>query len=92
MTLDQQLADLPEPLRRRLAQRGFDPQRLAAWGADIFRGQDERNRLKGDVQPVGEDRIVTAPDPSNPRFAELHERGAAAVAAGQLAICVLAGG
>ncbi len=92
MTLDQELAALAEPLRQRLAQRGFDPRRLESWAADIFRGQDERNRLKGDVQPVGEDRIVAAPDPSDPLFAEHHARGAAALAAGQLAVCVLAGG
>jgi UTP--glucose-1-phosphate uridylyltransferase len=92
MTLEQALAALPEELRKRLSQRGFDPKRLATWAADIHRGQDQRNRLGGAVRPVGESLIATAPTPEDPRWSELQGLGAAALKRGELAVCVLAGG
>ena len=92
MSLDQTIAALPAQLRERLAKRGFDPKQLAIWAAEVHRGQDQRNRLKGDVRPVGEASIATTPTPEDPRWSELEQLGTAALENGELAVCVLAGG
>ncbi len=92
MALEQAIAALPDKLRKRLAARGFDPKQLATWAADMDRGQDQRNRLSGDVRPVSEASIATAPTGADPRWSELHQLGAAALERGELAVCVLAGG
>lgn len=90
-TLAAQLSALPPALGERLAARGFDPDRLCGWATDLERSADARNRIAGDVRPVPADMIERLPPEGAAREA-LVRRGAEALARGELAVCVLAGG
>ncbi len=90
-TLEEQLDALPSSLRDRLAKRGFDPAQLVAWAADD-RSADARNRITGEVKPVPAGDLASLPAPGSDEHADLTKRGEAILAAGQLAVCVLAGG
>jgi UTP--glucose-1-phosphate uridylyltransferase len=98
--LRDELARLPAPLRARLNDAGFDAERLVALAAPLFaraRGEaavdrEERNRVRGAVEPPHEEDVAPAPIPGS----QVHERlgaiGLDAVRRGELAFCVLAGG
>ena len=88
-TLRDELDALPPALRERLRARGFEPEVLRRWAAGLGAGPDDKNRLRGTVEPprAGDVRDI-APDEAR-AFAE---RGREAVARGELAVCVLAGG
>ncbi len=90
--LAEALAALDPSLLARLRAHGFDPARLGAWAATVGVGRDERNRLPGEVEAPRAGDVVDAPVPGTPDHARLHAVGAAALARGELALCVLAGG
>jgi UTP--glucose-1-phosphate uridylyltransferase len=92
MTLDEQLQSLAEPLRARLAKRGFDADKLRAWAAGMARGEAERNHLRGQLAPVKPSDIDQLPQAGSGESERLSEIGAEAIARGELALCVLAGG
>ena len=95
-----ELAVVPAPLRARLDAAGFDPDRLVALAAPLFaraRGDhaaagDERNRVKGLVEPPRPGDVVDAPVAGTPEHARLSAVGLASIRRGELALCVLAGG
>jgi UTP--glucose-1-phosphate uridylyltransferase len=83
-----ELDSLPAALGARLAARGFDPERLVSWAGRLGQG-DDINRLSGAVTIVDPASLKAVPDG---RRDELTARGDEALAAGEVAICVLAGG
>jgi UTP--glucose-1-phosphate uridylyltransferase len=84
------LKDLPDALKARLQARGFDGGQLLEWAGRVGEG-DERNRLTGEVELVPESELERLPRDEQERAA-LRARGERALASGELAICVLAGG
>ncbi|WP_437926845.1 UTP--glucose-1-phosphate uridylyltransferase [Sorangium sp. So ce291] len=92
MSLAQQLSALPAPLLKRLHDRGFDGSRLSRWAATIGVERDARNRLPGRVEPPTPDDITAAPVEGTAEHGRYRERGLAALAGGEVALCVLAGG
>lgn len=92
MLLDDQLNALPPVLLARLAARGFDARKLTSWAATVGKDRDQRNRLPGLVEPPRSEDIHDAPDSSGPDYGRLTALGREALAQGQVALCVLAGG
>ncbi len=92
MNLHGELASLPRALRGRLDARGFDPAQLEAWAATIGKDRDRRNRLPGKVEPPYPGDLADVPAEGTAAFEEHRARGQAALARGEVALCVLAGG
>ncbi len=100
--LRRELADLPAPLQEHLGRSGFDAERLitlarpimerARSGAPPGAGAGDRNRIGGRVEPPREGDIVDAPTPGTEVHRRLEDKGLAAIAGGEVALCVLAGG
>jgi UTP--glucose-1-phosphate uridylyltransferase len=91
-TLEQQVAALPAALRARLDARGFDASRLGAWATGVGKDVDAKNRIGGSVAPPEPSDIADLPPEGSPERARLHDLGARALASGEVALCVLAGG
>lgn len=96
-SLVQQLAALDPLLVSRLRSAGFDEARFLALAASLTEGdaearRRERNCVKGDVQAPRASEIATMPEAGTAEHARLRDRGAAAIAAGELAFCTMAGG
>jgi UTP--glucose-1-phosphate uridylyltransferase len=95
-----ELAALPEPLRNKLRAAGFDADRLISLAAPLWaraRGdavldKEARNRVRGVVEPPGLDDVRDAPVSGSPDGSRLERAGLEAIARGELALCVLAGG
>jgi UTP--glucose-1-phosphate uridylyltransferase len=92
MRLDEQIAALPPSLIERLTARGWSPAKLKAWAASIGVERDRRNRLPGTVEPPRLSEIEDAPAPGTAEHAAFAAAGAGALARGEVALCVLAGG
>jgi UTP--glucose-1-phosphate uridylyltransferase len=90
--LAEQLAALPQAVRERLAQHGFDQQRLLTLGARLARGEIDTGLVSGKIEPPAEGDVVELPEAGTPAYRALEERGAAALKQGQVALVVLAGG
>jgi UTP--glucose-1-phosphate uridylyltransferase len=101
--LRSQLAGLPAPLRERLDAAGFDAQRLVELAATLsVRAssgtnadaalRDERNRVRGRVEPPGPGAVPDAPQPGTPEHERYTSKGLEAIGRGELALCVMAGG
>jgi len=94
------LAKLPAPLSARLAAAGFDPERLVTLARPLWaraRGEatldkDERNRVRGVVEPPRPDETPDTPVPGTPEHSRLEKLGLEAIRRGELALCVMAGG
>jgi UTP--glucose-1-phosphate uridylyltransferase len=94
------LAKIPAPLRARLDASGFDDARLVTLAAPLFArargqetaGKDERNRVRGVVEPPRESDVRDAPSPGGADHERLAASGLAAIRRGELALCVMAGG
>jgi UTP--glucose-1-phosphate uridylyltransferase len=84
--------DALEPtLRARLAAAAFDPAWLVTRARSLrARGAKDRNRVTGRVRAPRNDEI--GPLPEGETRAQLAKRGEDALKAGELALCVLAGG
>jgi len=99
-TLREELSSLPADLRGHLAASGFDPELLVTLARPLQEraagkatgDKDERNRIRGAVEPPGREDVVDAPTPGTPEHARLSELGVRAIRDGQLAFCVMAGG
>ena len=92
MNLHDQLTALPPPILARLAARGFDPRQLEAWAAMIGKDRDLRNRLAGEVEPPHPGDLADVPAPGSAEWEAYAARGREALARGEVALCVLAGG
>jgi UTP--glucose-1-phosphate uridylyltransferase len=101
--LRSQLASLPAALRERLDAAGFDAQRLVELAATLrVRAssgtnadaalRDERNRVRGGVEPPGPGAVPDAPEPGTPEHERYALKGLEAIRRGELAVCVMAGG
>lgn len=91
MSLAAEIEALPSALKARLERRGFSAATLCGWAADR-RSDDERNRLTGDVRPVAPGVVSGLPPADSDAFSALRRQGEEALARGELAVCVLAGG
>ncbi len=100
-----ELASLSPALRARLDAAGFDPTRLLSLagllalraargpaGGGAAAERDERNRIRGVVDPPRAEDVVDAPKAGSPERERLAARGLEAIARGELAFCVMAGG
>jgi UTP--glucose-1-phosphate uridylyltransferase len=94
------LAKMPPALREKLDAAGFDEGRLVSLAAPLWaraRGEatpdrDERNRVRGIVEPPREGDVPDAPVAATTEHARLAELGLQAIRRGELAMCVMAGG
>lgn len=91
MTLSEQLAGLDPALVHELKRYGFDPRRLETWAKSLG-GGDARNRVGGTVLPPEADDILPLPEADSAEGKRLAEVGMGALARGELAFIVLAGG
>jgi UTP--glucose-1-phosphate uridylyltransferase len=92
VTLDQDLAQLPQTLVERLSARGFDPRRLLEWSALVGQPREARNQLQGIVEPPRPEDVIDLPAPGSPENLRHQELGRQALERGEVALCVLAGG
>ncbi|NUP09466.1 MAG: hypothetical protein HOW73_25715 [Polyangiaceae bacterium] len=92
MTLADDIAALPDDMKRRLSERGFREERLFAWAKGIGQAKDERNRYKGVVTAPRPGDVSDAPEPGTAEHARYYAKGLEALRAGKVALCVLAGG
>ncbi len=98
--LRDELGNLPAPLRIRLEAAGFDAEGLVALAAPLFaraRGDatasgEERNRIRGLVEPPRAGDIKEAPAPGSAAHEQLAAVGLETLRRGELAFCVMAGG
>lgn len=86
-----ELARLDPDLLAELNHHGFDADRLIAWSAMLDRGPDQ-NRVPGEVTAPEPGDVARLPEHDSPPERELAARGMQALAAGELALVVLAGG
>jgi UTP--glucose-1-phosphate uridylyltransferase len=91
-TLSEEIAALSPALKERLAARGFSTEGLLARAAVAGKDRDSRNRLPGVVEPPLPGDVLDLPDPASPEAERLRNKGLDAIARGELALCVLAGG
>src|SRR5262245_21790533 len=90
-TLTDQLAALDPALRRELEAHGFRDEQLLRWAGERA-GDPSRNWVKGRVEVPSPGDVQPLPARDSAEGRELAERGMAALAAGELAVIVLAGG
>jgi UTP--glucose-1-phosphate uridylyltransferase len=96
MTLARELDALPVSQKTHLAQFGFDEANLRALAAtltgDAIVRRTERNRVRGVVRPPTAAMLRDLPAAGTPAYAELSALGNAALARGEVAFVVMAGG
>jgi UTP--glucose-1-phosphate uridylyltransferase len=94
--LESDLDRLSPSLRARLEAGAFDRNRLLGWastlGGDVATRRQARNRVAGPVSVPRGDEILSTPAPETPESDKLALLGDAAIARGELAFCVMAGG
>jgi UTP--glucose-1-phosphate uridylyltransferase len=98
--LRRELGAIDKELRARLDAAGFDVERVVALAAPLFaraRGEatvdrDERNRVRGVVEPPRPDDVFDAPAAGLQEYRRLSAAGASAIRRGEVAFCVMAGG
>ncbi|MFO0592091.1 MAG: UTP--glucose-1-phosphate uridylyltransferase [Polyangiaceae bacterium] len=91
-TLLEEIEALSPAQKERLAARGFSADALLRNASVAGKDRDGRNRLRGDVRPPLASDVLDAPDPASTEGQRLRDKGLAAIARGELALCVLAGG
>ena len=87
--LEAQLRALDAALLARLQKRGFDADQLLGWAASIGGDHGARNRLKGEVREIDPAIVHGTPEVGSVAHDRLTALGAAALASGELAVCVL---
>lgn len=95
--LERQLSSIDSALRQRLDHAGFDQARFLERAATLTEGDADvrrrtRNTVKGEVTAPRAGEIAELPPAGSPERERLRARGAAALAAGELAFCTMAGG
>jgi UTP--glucose-1-phosphate uridylyltransferase len=95
-SLAKDLDSLPSTLRARLAAAGFDRERLLALGSsltgDVATRRDTRNRVAGPVAAPSPGELLEAPIAGDDDYERLAAVGREAMARGELAFVVMAGG
>ncbi len=90
--LSEEISKIPAHVRARLDLYGFDEARLARLGERLQRGADDTGVVTGRVEPPAPADVAKLPAPGTKERAELEALGASALAAGKVALVVLAGG
>jgi UTP--glucose-1-phosphate uridylyltransferase len=91
-SLERELLAIPPDVTRRLEEHGFDAARLVRLGANLARGEDDRGIVTGRIEAPYASDVVKLPEPGTAERQEIEQRGRAALAAGEVALVVLAGG
>lgn len=91
-TLEQEFRSLPEPLMQELVAHGFDIALLLKLASRLGEDVDARNRLASGVTPPEPEDLARLPEPGTPEHHRLEEVGLSALARGEQAVIVLAGG
>jgi UTP--glucose-1-phosphate uridylyltransferase len=91
-SIDAQLAQLPSEVHARLAQHRFDAERFKRLAARLGTEQPQDNFVKGTIRAPEPTDIVNMPEPGSSEYLRFEAAGAALLAAGQVALVVLAGG
>jgi UTP--glucose-1-phosphate uridylyltransferase len=92
MSTARDLDSLPQDLKQLLAHHRFDPDRFGAWAAELAAGKQFDNRVRGEVTaPLAQD-LSELPARESVEYARLERVGLDALAHGQCALVVLAGG
>ncbi len=96
MTLRDDLANLPASVREKLETFGFDAERLVGLAGtlvgDATQRRNTRNRVPGGVLAPREEELFDLPARGTEAFERLRKIGAEAIARGELAFVVMAGG
>ncbi len=92
LSLDEQLAKLPPDVQATLAHHRFDPERFKRLAGRLVHESAEDNFVKGKISPPKAEDLKRLPKWDDPEYERLRELGANALAAGQVALLVLAGG
>jgi UTP--glucose-1-phosphate uridylyltransferase len=90
--LEHDLAALDAAQRFQLASQGLDEPRLRDWAAHLLDAGPSVNHVGGRVEPPAPGDVADLPAPGSAEAQRLTERGMAALASGELALVVLAGG
>jgi UTP--glucose-1-phosphate uridylyltransferase len=90
--LDSDLAGLDPALVVQLEQAGFDPARLRSWAARLLAAGPDVNRVGGTVTAPAAGDVADLPLRDSQDGRRLIALGSAALASGELALVVLAGG
>jgi UTP--glucose-1-phosphate uridylyltransferase len=99
MELRDELLALPASLRDDLHAHGFDQELWVKLAATLegtpeqaAARRDARNRIRGEVRAPSPEDLPKAPEPGTAEHARLSKVGEEAIARGELAFCVMAGG
>jgi UTP--glucose-1-phosphate uridylyltransferase len=90
--LESDLERLPNDVRELLSRYGFDNARLLRWSRLLARGGEVDNRVKGRVEAPALGDVADLPPEGSTDRAALTAAGQAALARGECALVVLAGG
>jgi UTP--glucose-1-phosphate uridylyltransferase len=91
-SLAEQIERIPRDVAKRLERYGFDAQRLTRLGERLRRREDDRGVVTGLLEPPAEGDMLELPEPGSAEYERLEALGRAELAAGRLALVVLAGG
>jgi UTP--glucose-1-phosphate uridylyltransferase len=92
VSLAEQIERIPRDVSKRLERYGFDSERLIRLGERLRRGEDDRGIVTGRLEPPAEGDVLELPEPGSAEYQRLEALGRAELAAGRLALVVLAGG
>ncbi|HEX3776205.1 MAG TPA: UTP--glucose-1-phosphate uridylyltransferase [Polyangiaceae bacterium] len=92
LSLDEQLAKLPPDVQATLQHHRFDPARFKRLAQRLVSESAEDNFVKGKIRAPKPEDLARLPNWDDPEYARLRELGAEALAHGQVALLVLAGG
>ncbi|HVJ15412.1 MAG TPA: UTP--glucose-1-phosphate uridylyltransferase [Polyangiaceae bacterium] len=90
--LAEQLKQLPADARETLASYNFDEQRFLRLGAELRDGKHDDGVVHGKIEPPYEGDVVGMPATGSAEYERLKALGEAELAAGRVALVVLAGG
>lgn len=90
--IEAQLAALPADVKETLARYQFDAARFVQLAATVVDGKAEDNLVRGQVSPPEPGDVEELPPPGSSERARLEELGRQEIAAGRVALVVLAGG
>src|SRR5262245_1587751 len=91
-TLDAQLAALPADIKQTLAECGFNAARLTKLAEPLKSGVAADNLVKGRITPPAAGDVLQLPEAGSAEHDRLTKLGREALARGEYALVVLAGG
>jgi UTP--glucose-1-phosphate uridylyltransferase len=91
-TIKEELSRLPPDITALLAKYRFDPVRFESLAQKLTVAGASDNRVKGQVEGPDQEDVVEFPQRGSPEWQALEAKGLAALASGECALIVLAGG